>query len=232
MDPDRQRIQEDLRGLVSGEVRCDDIFLRLYASDASIYEIQPLGIVRPRNTADVVACLQYANENHIPVHARGAGTGLAGESLGAGLVIDFSRFMRRILQTDEETVRVQAGVVHQTLNNHLRADGRQFGPDPAMSDVTTMGSVVAIDASGSHRLRYGSARRHVKSLQIVMADGEVMEVASHRLEPGQLDTNPRRHALTRHLANLISRNADLIAASSCEEFGGLFRTSLCALDKV
>ena len=213
MDPERQRAEEDLRGLVSGEVRCDDIFLQLYASDASIYEIQPLGVVRPRNTADVVATLQYANENHIPVHARGAGTGLAGESLGAGLVLDFSRFMRRILKTDENTVRVQPGVVHRMLNEHLRAQGRHFGPDPAMSDVTTMGSVIAVDASGSHFLRYGSARRHVKSLQIVLADGEMMEVGTHRLEPGgDSDDNPRRRELIRHLASLISRNDDLISA--------------------
>src|SRR6185295_11378468 len=108
MDPERQRIQDDLRGVVAGDVLCDDVFLQLYASDASLYEIRPLGVVRPRNTADVVACVQYAAENHIPLHARGAGSGLAGESLGAGLIVDFSRYMRRIIGSDgENTVRVQ-----------------------------------------------------------------------------------------------------------------------------
>ena len=81
MDPERQRIQDDLRGLLQGEVRCDDVFLQLYASDASIYEIKPLAVIRPRNLADVVAAVEYAAANRLPVFPRGAGTGLAGESL-------------------------------------------------------------------------------------------------------------------------------------------------------
>ena len=87
LDPQRARLQDDLRGLVGGEVRCDDVFLQLYASDGSIYEIRPLGVVRPRSTADVAACARYAAEQHIPIHARGAGSGVAGESLGPGLVV-------------------------------------------------------------------------------------------------------------------------------------------------
>ena len=84
MDPERQRIQDDLRGLIAGDVRCDDVFLQLFASDASFYELKPLAVVRPRNTADVAAVVSYAAEKAIPIHARGAGTGLAGESLGRG----------------------------------------------------------------------------------------------------------------------------------------------------
>ncbi len=82
MDQERERIQADLRGLLDGDVFCDDVFVQMYASDASVYEIRPLGVVRPRGLADVVACVQYAAENEIPLHARGAGTGLAGESIG------------------------------------------------------------------------------------------------------------------------------------------------------
>ncbi len=101
MDPQRQRIQEDLRGLLDGEVRCDDVFRQLYASDASIYQIKPLGVARPRSTEDVAACLRYCQENQIAVHPRGAGTGLAGESLGQGIVLDVSVHMRSILEFDE-----------------------------------------------------------------------------------------------------------------------------------
>ena len=115
MDQERQRIQDDLRGRLDGEVRCDDLMLQLYANDASIFEIRPLGVVRPRGVSDVVACVKYAAENGIPLHARGAGTGLAGESLGPGLVIDFSHGMRRILEINESTARIQPGVVHATL---------------------------------------------------------------------------------------------------------------------
>ena len=181
MDPDQQRIEEDLRGLVQGEVRCDDVFTQLYSTDASIYELRPLGVVRPRSVADVVAIVRYAAENHVPIHPRGAGTGLAGESLGRGLVVDFSRYFRRIVADEGGRVRVQPGMVLENLNRYLRQSGRLFGPDPAMRSVTTMGSVVAIDAGGSHWPRYGSARRHVEELQVVLADGTVLRVGQHSL---------------------------------------------------
>lgn len=218
MDQQRARIQEDLRGLLIGEVRCDDVFLQLYASDASIYQIKPLGVVMPRTTADVVAAVRYASDNELSIHARGAGTGLAGESLGPGLIIDFSRHLRRIVQTDAETVRVQPGVVHERLNDHLARFGRQFGPDPAMSSVTTLGSVIALDSSGSHWLKHGSARRHVQSLQVVLADGTALEVGQEPLPPtpppretpsGEPPPD-RRVDMVSRLAELLSREAGLI----------------------
>ena len=114
MDQERERIQADLRGLLDGDVRCDDVFVQMYATDASIYEVRPLGDVRPRSTSDVVACVQYATENEIPLHARGAGTGLAGESLGPGLVLDFSHAMR-----ERWNVRKWAYVKRVRKNNTL-----------------------------------------------------------------------------------------------------------------
>ena len=211
MDQQRERIQEDLRGLISGEVRCDDVFLQMYASDASIYQIKPLGVVRPRSTGDVVAAIQYARENQFPIHARGAGTGLAGESLGPGLVVDFSSHFRRILRVESESVCLQPGVVHERLNSYLRPLGRQFGPDPAMSHVTTMGGVVGVDSGGSHWLKYGSARRHVLGLQVVLADGTVLQVGKEPLENGvSHDPQPRKRELINRLVELLSHYADVI----------------------
>ena len=209
MDPERERIQDDLRGLLRGDVRCDDLFLQLYASDASIYEIRPLGVVCPRHTADVVACVKYAAENRIPLHARGAGTGLAGESLGPGIVVDFSRYMHRIGAVTDETVQVQPGVVHAHLNHLLAKKKRIFGPDPAMSSVTTMGSVLAIDASGSHWLRYGSTRHCVQSLQVVLADGSLIDLAKESLDRVE-DPQPRRRELVNAIAPILQRDAELI----------------------
>src|SRR5919197_5429306 len=116
MDPQRERIQADLRGLLAGEVFCDDAYALLYASDASVYQMRPLGVIRPRGLADVRAAVRYAAEKSIPIHARGAGTGLAGESLGPGLVVDFSHSMRRIVGISGDTVTVQPGVVLDQLN--------------------------------------------------------------------------------------------------------------------
>jgi FAD/FMN-containing dehydrogenase len=211
MDPDQQRIQEDLRGLLQGDVLCDDVATQLYASDASIYELKPLGVVRPRTVDDVVAAVRYAAENQLPIHARGAGTGLAGESLGRGLVVDFSRYFRRILAVEDDRVRVQPGVVLATLNRYLARAGRLFGPDPAMRSVTTMGSVVAIDAGGSHWPRYGSARRHVEELQIVLADASVHRVSRHAIDAvnGNGEDDPTDPAQQR-LCELITSTAGLI----------------------
>lgn len=183
MDAEQKRIEEDLRGVLAGDVRCDDLFVQLYAGDGSIYEVRPKGVVRPRTVQDVVATAQYASEHGLPLHARGAGTGLAGDSLGHGLIVDFSRYFRRILSTSEDEVRVQAGVVLASLNAHLAKGNRLFGPDPANIQVTTLGGVVATDAAGSHWPRYGSARRHVKSMRVVLADGELLNLGRHEIAP-------------------------------------------------
>jgi FAD/FMN-containing dehydrogenase/Fe-S oxidoreductase len=212
MDPERERIQADLRGLVKGDVRCDDVFLQLYATDASIYEIRPQAVVRPRTLADVVACVEYAAENQLPIHPRGAGTGLAGESLGGGIVLDFSRYMRRVLEHRDQYVRVQPGIVHAQLNDFLRPTGRHFGPDPAMSNVTTMGSVVAIDAGGSHWLKYGSARQHVLGMQIVLADGDVLEVGREPIDEVRTEAESVRGHLVDSLTDVLRRNAETIQA--------------------
>jgi FAD/FMN-containing dehydrogenase/Fe-S oxidoreductase len=211
LDHQRERIQEDLRGLISGDVHCDDLFCQLFASDGSIYEIRPLGVVRPRSTADVSACVQYAAEKRISLHARGAGSGVAGESLGAGLIVDFSKYLRRVLRIDLESVRVQPGIVHERLNAHLRPRGRIFGPDPANTAVTTIGSMIAIDASGSRWLKYGSVRRHVQSLQVVMADGKVMELGREPIASGaSVDSDPRKRELINRLSAILAAATDVI----------------------
>ncbi|MDP6468596.1 MAG: anaerobic glycerol-3-phosphate dehydrogenase subunit C [Pirellulaceae bacterium] len=210
MDKERERIQEDLRGLLEGDVYCDDLFVQMYASDASIYEIRPMGVVRPRSVADVVACVEYAAENNIPIHARGSGTGVAGESLGAGLMVDFSTHMRRVLEINEDTVRFQPGIVLAQLNDHLKRHDRLFGPDPATRRVTTMGSVLAVDGGGSHWPAYGSARDHVVKLQVVMADGSILEAERIPLE-SETEPPSRRNELARRVSDLIRRESAVIA---------------------
>jgi FAD/FMN-containing dehydrogenase/Fe-S oxidoreductase len=176
MPPLASRISEDLRGVVSGDVLCDDVSRTLYSSDASLYEVAPAAIVRPRVTADVVAVVRYAVENGLSIHPRGAGSGLAGGSIGEGIVVDFSRYMRRLLSDDGQIVRVQPGLVHADLNRRLAPSRRVFGPDPAMTEVTTLGGVAAVDGSGSRRPAYGSARDHVLGLSMVLSDGNVIRL--------------------------------------------------------
>ncbi len=183
MDIERQRVQDDLRGIVRGDVYCDRLTTQLFASDASIYQIGPLGVVRPRSAADVIATVQYAAEHEISLHPRGTGSGVAGESLGAGLILDFSRYMRRItVSSDASRVIVQSGAVLAEVNRSLKPHGRWFGPDPVTRSVTTMGSVLATNASGSHYLRSGSARDTVESMRVVTVEGELLDLSTHSVD--------------------------------------------------
>ena len=215
MDIDRQRIQDDLRGIVDGDVLCDRFTRQLYASDASIYQIRPLGVVRPRNIADVVSTAQYAAEHELPLHPRGAGSGVSGESLGGGLIVDFSQYMRRIdVSADANHVVVQSGAVLAEVNRTLAGQRRWFGPDPVTRSVTTMGGVLATNGSGSHFLRSGSARDCVESMRVVTIAGELVELSTHRvaqkLADGDVETVADR--LARGVADIRSQFKSLIDA--------------------
>jgi len=215
MDPDRLRIEEDLKGLLEGQVRCDDTFLHLYASDASLYEIKPLGVVRPLNTADVVACVNYAREHDLPIIPRGAGSNLLGATLGRGLILDFSYSMRRILAVDRESVTVQPGLVLGDLNKHLASHGKMFGPDPFNRNVSTIGGMLSMNTSGSHWLKTSTPRDHVVSLQVVLANGEVININSALEEVQNLgnQTISVEHGVTPYqlkVGRLLERNAELI----------------------
>jgi len=221
MEPDQARIEEDLRGVVSGEVRCDEVGRTLYATDGSLFEERPLAVVRPRSTEDVAATIRWAAENHVSVHPRGGGTSLCGGPLGRGIVIDCSRFMRRVLAFHGDTVRVQPGVVAGQLDRFLAARRRAFGPDPANAAVSTLGGMIGRDASGSRFLRHGSTRGWVESLEVVLADGSVMEFAALPATPAEAPiptgggisatATDRAAALTAALAGILDRGRDLIA---------------------
>ena len=199
------------RGLIAGDVRCDDVFLQLFASDASIYEIKPLAVVRPRSTADVAACVQYAAENRIPVHARGAGTGVAGASLGAGLIVDFSAYLRRVVRIDGPRVRVQPGVVHERLNAQLPEARPAFGAGPRGQQRHHDRQHDLHRRSGQPlvEVRLDAAPR--QSMQIVLADGQVLEVGREPLVDGAGGSAiPRKRDLVTQVAALLRKKAELI----------------------
>ena len=212
MDIERQRVQDDLRGIVRGDVLCDPLSTQLYSSDASIYQIRPLGVIRPRTTGDVIATVQYAAEHDLAIHPRGSGSGVAGESIGPGLVLDFSRYMQRISPgEDPNRVTVQSGAMLADLNRTLRSGGhageekRWFGPDPMTRSITTMGSVLATNASGSHYLRSGAARDNIESMRVVTVDGELIDVHRHLA-----DEDSTAGRLSRGIVEIRNQFRDLI----------------------
>jgi FAD/FMN-containing dehydrogenase/Fe-S oxidoreductase len=213
VDQQRERITDDLSAELQGEIRCDPLTVSMYATDASLYQIPPLGVVFPRHRDDVVTVVKYAAQEKIPIIPRGAGTGLAGESLGAGLLLDFSRYMREIESLGASTVRVQPGVVCKRLNDVLRRNGRYFPPDPSGAAVTTIGSMLALDAAGSHSVRVGSTRDHVLSIELVLADGTVIEAGDESIPDQTAGANgsAEKHRLISGLSRLLAENSALIA---------------------
>ena len=176
MDELRRQIAEELTDSLEGEVRTDDVTTALYATDASLYEIEPAAVAFPKNTADVAVLATYASDNRIPLVPRGSGTGLAGGCLGSGIVVDFSRHMNQLISITGDTVRVQPGMTRAALNAELKKHGRYFAPDPSNSNITTIGGMIGVDAAGSHAFRVGSTRDHIKSVQCVLIGGQVLEL--------------------------------------------------------
>lgn len=211
MDPERARIQADLSGQLEGEVRCDVTFLQMYASDASIYEMIPLGVVRPACVEDVVSCVKYAEENQISLVPRGGGSNVAGACVGQGLVLDFTFSMRRTQAVDRDTVTVQPGVVIGELNRQLKPHGQFFAPDPATRNVTTVGGTLAMNNSGSHWIQYGSPRDAVMRLQVVMGNGEVVEFdSSQNIAATNAFPQLRSLLFASRVKRVVTQNEELI----------------------
>ncbi len=198
----QERLQGDLRGLIEGEVRCDEVALRLYSTDAGLFECRPLGIVYPRNRGDVVAAVRYASEHGLSIHARGAGTGRAGACLGHGLVLDFTKYMRRIVQISDDSVTLQPGATLDRVNGQLtHSQGQIVGPDPGFSPATTIGSMLAVDGAGAHWLSRGFPHDTVRKLQVVLADGEIVTFE----RPGDSTAIPKASPENEALSGQISR---------------------------
>src|SRR6516162_8040198 len=160
------------------DARFDNLTRQLYATDASIYQIEPVGVAFPKSAQEASLVIQAAADADLSVTPRGAGTSLVGNAIGGGLIVDFSRYNRRITDLDLEkrSVRVEAGVVLDQLNDFLRPHGFCFGPDVATSSRATLGGMIANNSSGARCPIYGTTADHVRSIEIVMADGRIEKV--------------------------------------------------------
>jgi FAD/FMN-containing dehydrogenase/Fe-S oxidoreductase len=160
------------------DARFDNLTRQLYATDASIYQIEPIGVAFPRSAEQASLVICAAADAGLSVTPRGAGTSLVGNAIGEGLVVEFSRYNRRITDLDIEkrTVRVGAGVVLDQLNEFLKPHGFCFGPDVATSSRATLGGMIANNSSGARCPIYGTTADHVISLEIVMADGRIEKI--------------------------------------------------------
>lgn len=171
-------LASELEARITGEVRFDRLSRTLYATDASNYQIEPVGVVIPRSVEDVLATIDLAASHGVPLLPRGGGSSLAGQTVGAALVIDFSKYLSRILAVDLEaqTATVEPGLNIETLNMALRPNGLMFGPDPASANRATVGGVIGNNATGSHSIMYGMTGDNVCSIKASLYDGSVVNL--------------------------------------------------------
>jgi len=209
-------LERALRDRIRGDLLTDRFSLAAYATAACIYRILPLAVVVPKDVSDVVTAVKVAAELGVPVIPRGAGSGVCGQALGRGIVLDFTKYMNRILEIDAagRLVRVEPGVVTGRVNQALAPHGLMLGPDPSSEPFCTIGGNLGNNASGARGIRYGSMREHVAYLDVVLADGSPV-----RLEPLAADGESYARLASRGdlfgrivsgTARIVTENADLI----------------------
>ena len=184
---ERAELAAELEKRVSGEVRFDPFSRVLYSTDASIYQMEPVGVVIPRSVEDVLAVLEIARDNQVPVLPRAGGTGLAGQSINHAIVMDFSKYLNQVIEVnrEEQWARVQPGIVLDSLNRHLLPYGLQYAPDPTTSNRACVGGGIGNNTCGAHSVIYGKTLDHIKEVDVVLSDAAQAHFSA--LEPHELE---------------------------------------------
>ncbi|MFI9503449.1 FAD-binding and (Fe-S)-binding domain-containing protein [Nocardia sp. NPDC052566] len=205
---DAAALERALRETMDGEVAFDDYSRHIFSRDASMYAITPLGVAFPRHADDVAAAVRAAGARGVPIVARGAGTSLAGQTVGPGLVLDLSRHMNRIIEIDPvaRTALVEVGVVQDQLNQAAAAHGLMFGPDTSTSNRATIGGMIGNNSAGSGSLTYGMTIDHVRALDVVLSDG-----SRARLEPVDEIERKRRATVQTLEGRIYQELSDLVS---------------------
>ena len=169
-----------LRTTLEGDLHSDDLMRKLYATDASVYRKLPLAVALPKNNNDIKLLIDFAKTHHTSLIPRTAGTSLAGQCVGEGIVVDVSKYFTRILDINEsdKTVTVQPGVVRDELNNYLKPFGLFFGPNTSTSNRCMIGGMVGNNSSGTTSIQYGVTRDKVLKMKTILSDGNEAEFSS------------------------------------------------------
>ncbi len=207
----------DLREVVTGEVRFDEYSQVIYATDGSIYQARPAGVVIPRTVEDVRAAIRIAGDHDVPILPRGAGSSLAGQAVGPGcVVLDLSKYMDQIVDVDPEAKKatVQPGVVQDDLDDLLAEHGLKFAPDPASSNRATIGGGIGNNSTGAHSVRYGITDAYVPELSVVLADGSLIHTREIVLDSDEWEHVVGKDDLEAHIyktvRTVVEENADEI----------------------
>jgi FAD/FMN-containing dehydrogenase len=223
IDQKRNALEKHLRANTQAEVRFDPTSRRLYSTDASIYQIEPLGVVIPRSTADLIITVHIAAEMHIPITARGGGTSLSGQSIGPGIIIDCSKYLNQILDIDAagHTVRIQPGVILDQLNGALAGHGLVFGPDVATASRANLGGMIGNNSAGARSIIYGKTIDHVRRLKVVLSNGIPAEF--YPLNESEWDRKAAAKTLEGAIYRAVRQNARMNADEIDRRFPKILR---------
>ena len=204
-------LEHELRKVVAGDVRFDRISRLLYSTDASMYQVEPIGVVIPRDADDVQAAMEVARRQQVALLPRGGGTSLTGQTVNRALVLDFSRHMNRVLEVDAEGqwAKVEPGLVQDELNRHVRPMGLLFGPDTSTSNRATLGGMLGNNSGGSHSIVYGLTVDHVIEVTALLADGT--RVVFGDVTPEELARRGQRGGLEGRIYREVARIRDAYA---------------------
>jgi FAD/FMN-containing dehydrogenase/Fe-S oxidoreductase len=200
LERQRETIARDLAEMIEGDVRFGRHDRMLYATDASLYQVEPIGVVCPRTVEDVEKVVRYCGGRNVPILPRGGGTSLAGQAVNTAIVIDFSVYLRGVLEVNptQRWVRVQPGVVPDQLNASLAPHGLMFGPDVASGAQANIGGMIGNNSAGARSILYGRTVEHVRDLDVLLADASRL-----RFLAGASESDPPVRDLTQRIANII-----------------------------
>ncbi len=202
-----------LRQAIRGDVFSDELRRGIYATDASMYQIQPITVVCPKDADDVIRAIALAREHKVPVLARGGGTSLAGQTVAHAMILDFTKYMHQVLDYDPEArwIKVQPGITRGELNLLIKKDKLEFAPDPATSSRAAIGGMIANNSSGTKSILYGKTIDHVTDLKVLLSDGTILDTRPYtREEIAGLDAETREGKLWTALYGMVQTHREEI----------------------
>lgn len=207
----------ELNTITTSEIKTDDLSLGLYATDASLYQLQPLAVAIPSNESDLIKIIQIANKYNVPVMPRGSATSLAGQTTNNALIIDFTKYFDKILEinAEEKYAIVHPGVVRDQLNAAVKDHGLHFAPDPATTSRATIGGMIANNSSGTKSIKYGKTIDHVLGLKVLLMDGTILELGELTSEAYEVKCHQtdREGEIYRSFRKIIFEHASAIEAA-------------------
>jgi FAD/FMN-containing dehydrogenase len=204
------QIKDDLERIAKGEILCDSWSREVYSVDASNYTIRPSVIVCPQSEYDIQEVCRYCFSKNISITARGAGTGLLGQSLSDSIIIDCTKYMHKITEIGDDYVIIQPGLVKGILDKELKKKGKFLPPDPASSNYCTIGGMIANNSSGAHCLGYGNTIDFLQEIQVVYSDGSSGLLGNKRRSATEEFGNDVNGKLMKSLLGLLSPHSEAI----------------------